>query len=190
MTKTTKTLFAAGIVSLLIIAMPNLASADARSRQKKLDKAAARAENARVTELQRDRAELRRDYAELERDRAELRRLHRAVAGREEIIRKRQEVQDGLREIAQDRREIRDDIGALRRDRDNSNGWSGQRRLADDRSSRNDNNGWGWGRDRRDDQGRWNKSDLIGTGVTVETDRACKQFTIASLGTFIDGGRL
>ena len=162
MTKTTKILFAAGIVSLLASAMPNLASADARRRQKKLDKAAARAENARVAELQRDRAELRRDYAELARDRAELRGLHRSGAGREEIIRKRKEVQDGLREIAQDRREIRDNIGALRRDRDNGNRWWGNDDWRHDRSSRNDYNGWGWGRDRRDNQGRWNNSDLRG----------------------------
>ena len=164
MTKTTKALFAAGIVSLLASAMPNLASADARSRQKKLDKAAARAENARVAEFKRDRAELHRDYAELERDRADLQRLHRAGASREEISRKRKEVQDGLREISQDRREIRDHIGTLRRDRGNDNGRWGNNDWRHDRWSRNDNHGWGWGRDRWDNQGRWNNSDLRGWG--------------------------
>jgi DNA repair exonuclease SbcCD ATPase subunit len=163
MTITKSTLFAAGIVSLLAFATANLANADVRSRQKNLDKAAARAGNGRVTELQRDRAELRRDYAELERDRADLRRLQRSGASRQEIIRKRQEINGDLREIAQDRREIREDLGALRRDRDHGTGW-GHDGWQRDRWGRNDNRGWDRGRDRRDNRGWGNNHDRFGWG--------------------------
>lgn len=164
MTITTKTLFAAGIVSLLAFTLPDLASADARSRSRDLAKKAAKAEQARLAELQRDRAELRRDYEELERDRAELRRLQRSGASRAEIERKRKEIQDGIKEIHQDRREIREDLGALGHRRDHDNGWRGNDDWRHDRWGRNDNPGWGWGRDGRDNRGNWGNRDRFGWG--------------------------
>lgn len=154
-TKTSMALLAAGIVSLLALGNPNLANADWRSRQKKLDHAAARAQQGARAELYRDRAELRRDYAELERDRADLRRLYRRGASRDEIVRKRGEIRQDLGEIAQDRREIRDDLGELRRDRNQygfgwgNDGWNrGRWRW-------NDNGWWGRGNDRWNSHDRW-----------------------------------
>lgn len=150
-TKSTIALMAAGIVSLLILSNPNFANADWRSRQKKLDKEAARAAayNGRGAwgELHKDRAELRRDQAELERDRMDLRRLYRSGASREEIIRKRREIAGDLNEIGQDRREIREDLDGLGRYRGrNGNGWG--------------NDGWGW--ERWGNRDRWNYDGRLG----------------------------
>src|SRR5258706_590456 len=114
--KTSIVFLAAGVVSLLALGRPNLADADWRSRQKNLDRAAARQTNNNRAELYRDRAEYRRDVGELERDKADLRRLYRSGASRGEVVRKRAEIRQDLGEIVQDRREIRDDFGALRRD--------------------------------------------------------------------------
>lgn len=156
MTKTTLSLFAAGVVSLLAIAVPDLASADARSRQRDLDRAAARSHRSRSTELQRDRTELRRDQAELERDRADLERLYRSGASRQEIERKRDEVRGDLRELAQDHREIGDSLEALSGNPDRGFGWD-PTGLQRDRLGRNDTDGWGWGR--RDDRDRRGRND-------------------------------
>ena len=163
MTITTKTLFAAGIVSLLAFTMPGMASADARSRSRDLAKKAAKAEQGRVAELHRDRAELRRDYEELERDRADLRRLQRSGASRQEIIRKRQEINGDLREISQDRREIREDLEALRGRQGYDNGW-GNDDWRRDRWGRNDNSGGGSSRDRWDNRGNRGNWDRFGWG--------------------------
>jgi septal ring factor EnvC (AmiA/AmiB activator) len=163
MTKTTKALFAAGIVSLLAFAVPNSANADGRSRQRDWNRTSARAESFRMSELQRDRAELRRDQAELERDRAELQRLYRSGASQREINRKRQEIRDGLREVAQDHREISESLEALTRRQDRGFGRESIS-SSRDRWGRYDNNGWGWGRDRRDDYGGWGLGDLFGWG--------------------------
>jgi len=151
--KTSMVLLAAGVVSLLALGRPNLADADWRSRQKNLDRAAARQANNNRGELHKDRAEYRRDLGELERDKADLRRLYRSGASRGEIVRKRGEIRQDLGEILQDRREIRDDFGALRQNQYNS-GWGNYRRN-DNRWSRNDHGWWGWGNNRPTNYGRW-----------------------------------
>ena len=149
-TKYRVALLAAGIVSLLAFTVPNRADADWRSRQRDLDRRAARTQTNSRGELYRDRAELRRDYAELERDRADLRRLYRSGASRSEIDRKRAEIRQGLSEIAQDRREIRDDLGQIRRYGDQYGyGWG------NDSWNRNNNGWWGWGNNRWDNRDRW-----------------------------------
>ena len=150
MTMTRKALLAAGFVSLLGVAMPNVASAHDRDRQRDWYRSSARADSSRMSEFQRDRAELRRDQAELERDREDLQRLYRSGASREQIARKRQEIRDDLREIAQDHREVSDSLDSLTRTND--------RGL--DRSGRYDNNGWGSGRYDRGRSG-WSLSDIF-----------------------------
>jgi septal ring factor EnvC (AmiA/AmiB activator) len=137
-TKTTVGLLAIGVISLLAIGNPDAANANARNRQKILDRRAARAESAQVGELQKDRAELGRDRNELERDRADLNRLYRSRASRGEIASKRAEINQDIAEINQDRREIRDDYGVLRRDRGNTGSSSNV-------YGRNDTGGW-WNR--------------------------------------------
>ena len=147
-TKTSMVLFAAGVVSLLAIGRPNLADADWRSRQKKLDQIAARQVSNDWAELRKDRAEYSRDVGELERDRADLRRLERSRASRAAINGKRAEIRQDLGEIAQDRREIHDDYASLRRDRF-GNGWGTPGRYdSRDRWPGNDHRWSGWG-DRR-----------------------------------------
>jgi hypothetical protein len=144
-TKCRAVLLAAGIISLLAFTVPNRADADWRSRQRDLDRRAAR-------ELQRDRAELRRDYAEFERDRADLRRLYRRGASRSEIERKKEEIRRDAAEIAQGRREIRDDLEQLRRNSDRYGyGWG------NDSWNRNVNGWWGWGNNRWDHRDRWDR---------------------------------
>lgn len=121
MTKSILPLFAAGMVSLLALGMPNLADANHYLRHQRHAKARHQAARQEIrqdwAEIRKDRAELRRDHAELERDRADLRHLYRRGASREVINNKRKEIRDDLREIAQDRRELRDDYAELRRDR-------------------------------------------------------------------------
>ena len=126
-------LLAAGIFSLLALSLPDLADANARNRQKKLDEAA--------------RRELKKDRNELERDRRDLSRLYRSGAGREEIYRKKGEIRDDLREIFQDRRQLGRygdyrGYGYNYGRYDNRGGWNG-----------NDNGWWNWGR--LSDRDRW-----------------------------------
>jgi hypothetical protein len=126
------TLLAAGIVSLLAFGVPNIADANSRNRQKKLDQSA--------------RHELKKDHNELERDRRDLSRLYRNGASRDDIYRKRTEIRDDLREIAQDRQQLgyRDDryrYGNF--DRYDNSG----------RRNRSDNGWWNWGR--VSDRDRW-----------------------------------
>lgn len=154
-TKTTVALLAAGIVSLLALGAPNRADADWRSRQRDLDRRAARAQQGAWGELQRDRVELRRDHAELERDRGDLRRLYRSSASRAEIERKKAEVRQDLGEIGQGRREIRDDLGQLRRNSDQYGYSYGNDGWNRDRRDRNDNGWSGWGNNRSDNRDRW-----------------------------------
>lgn len=153
--KTSMVLLAAGVVSLLALGRPNLADADWRSRQKKLDHAAARQGNNTRAELYKDRAEYRRDLGELQRDRGDLRRLSRSGASRSEIERKRAEIQQDLGEISQERREIHDDFGALRQDGYNYGSGNSGRYDNRDRWNRNDQR-WGWGNNRPANYGRWN----------------------------------
>jgi septal ring factor EnvC (AmiA/AmiB activator) len=163
MTITTKALFAAGIVSLLGLAIPNSANAHERDRQRDWYRTSSRGENSRMSELQRDRAELRRSQAELERDREELQRLYRSGASRQQIARKRQEIRDDLRELAEDHREVSESLESLTRDQDRG---YGRDTIASprDRWGRYDNNGWGWGRQGRYDRDRagWGLNDLFG----------------------------
>lgn len=138
MKKAWLTLLAAGIVSLLAFGVPNIADANSRNRQKKLDDAA--------------RRELKKDRNELERDRRDLSGLYRNGGSRDDIYRKRAEIRDDLREIGQDRRQLGryDDY---RGDRyrygnygryDNSGWWN-----------RGDNGRWNWGRLSDRDRSRW-----------------------------------
>jgi hypothetical protein len=127
------TVLAAGIISLLVLSMPNTADANSRNRQKKLDQAA--------------RHELRKDRNELERDRRDLSRLYRNGASREEIYRKKAEIRDDLREIAQDRGQV----GRYDGYRGDRYGWYDTRGLR----NRNDNGWWNWGRGSDGDRGRW-----------------------------------
>jgi hypothetical protein len=136
--KTSMALMAAGIVSLLALGTPNLADANARNRQKKLDEAA--------------RRELAKDHRELQRDRADLRNLYRNGAGRGDIYRKKAEIRDDLREIYQDRRQY-GNYGNYRRDRndDRSYGWYGNQGGW----NRYDSGWWNRNNDRRSSQDRW-----------------------------------
>ncbi len=169
MTKANLSLFAAGIVSLLAFATPDLASADARSRQRDLDRAATRSQSSRLNELQRDRAELRRDQAELERDRADLARLQRSGASRQEIERKREEIRRDLKELAQDHREVSDSLEALSGNSYRGSGWD-TNVWQRDRLSRNDTTDWGWGR--RDDRDRRGRNDTNAWGWGRRDDRS------------------
>lgn len=130
------TLLAAGIVSLLAFGVPNVADANSRNRQKKLDEAA--------------RRELKKDHNELERDRRDLSQLYRSGASRDDIYRKRAEIRDDLREVAQDRQQFGryDGYRADRyrygnSDRYDNSGWS----------NRGDNSWWNW--HRVSDRDRW-----------------------------------
>ena len=156
--KTSMLLLAAGVISLLALGRPNPADADWRSRQKKLDHAAARQTNNNRSELYRDRAESRRVVGELQRDKIDLHLLYRSGASRSEIDRKRAEIRQDLGEIAQDRREIYDDYGALRNNRNNYGQGNYGRYDNRDRWSRNDNSWGNWGNNssnyRRWDYGR------------------------------------
>jgi hypothetical protein len=165
--KTSIALLATGIVSLLALGSPNRADADWRSRQKKLDQAAARRhQSGHTTELRKDRAELRRDQAELERDRDELRRLYRSGASRDEITRKKGEIRQDLAEIDQGRQEIRDDLRQLERsqDRYGNSGWGNDGWFGNwGGSNRSDSGWWGRGNDRWSrDNNRWSQRDRWG----------------------------
>ncbi|MGE5216305.1 MAG: hypothetical protein ACM3SP_04790 [Chloroflexota bacterium] len=133
-TKTSIALLAAGIVSLLALGTPNLADANARNRQKKLDKAA--------------RHELNKDAAELQRDRADLRNLYRSGASRSDIYNKKAEIRDDLREIFQDRRQR--GYGDYRRDHGDYSSYGNRSRW-----SRDDSGWWNWGRNRWNGRNRW-----------------------------------
>jgi predicted phage gp36 major capsid-like protein len=85
-------LLLAGIVSLVAFGTPNVADANARNRQRKLDEAA--------------RHELKKDRNELERDRRDLSRLYRNGGSRDDVSRKRAEIRGDLSEIAQDRQQL------------------------------------------------------------------------------------
>jgi hypothetical protein len=154
--KTSMVLLAVGVISLLALGRPNLADANSRSRQKKLDHAAARQANNTRAELYKDRAEYRRDLGELERDKVDLRRLSRSGASRSEIERKRAEIRQDLGEIFQDRREIHDDFGGLGRDGYNSSSRDYGRYDNRDAWSRNERNRWGAWNNRPTNYGRWN----------------------------------
>jgi hypothetical protein len=130
---------AAGILSLLALGTPNLADANARNRQKKLDKSAHHQVNNATAELQRDRADLRN--------------LYRSGASRAEIDRKREEIRDDLSQIYQNGDQL-GNYGAYRGDRDrDDDGWYGNR----SRSSRNDNGWWNWGRNQSNRRDRWGR---------------------------------
>lgn len=133
--KTTMALMAAGIVSLLALGTPDLADANARNRQKKLDQAA--------------RRELSKDHSELQRDRRDLQNLYRSGASRGDIYRKKAEIRDDLREIYQDRR----NYGNYRGDRNDDRyyGWYGNQ----GRWNRHDNGWWNRNNDRWSSRGRW-----------------------------------
>ena len=130
------TLLAAGIVSLLAFGVPNIADANSRNRQKKLDESA--------------RHELKKDHNELERDRRDLSRLYRNGAGRDDIYRKRAEIRDDLREIAQDRQQFGRYDG-YRDDRYRYGNFDRYDTSA--RRNRSDNGSWNWGR--VSDRDRW-----------------------------------
>ncbi|HLN83436.1 MAG TPA: hypothetical protein VK355_07460 [Candidatus Binatia bacterium] len=130
------TLLAAGIVSLLAFGVPNIADANSRNRQKKLDESA--------------RHELKKDHNELERDRRDLSRLYRNGASRDDIYRKRTEIRDDLREIAQDRQQLGRSDG-YRDDRYRYGNFD--RYDNSGRRNRSDNGWWNWGR--VSDRDRW-----------------------------------
>ena len=130
------TLLAAGIVSLLAFGVPNIADANSRNRQKKLDESA--------------RLELKKDHNELERDRRDLSRLYRNGASRDDIYRKRTEIRDDLREIAQDRQQL----GRYDGYRDDRYRYGNFGRYDNyGRRNRSDNGWWNWGR--LSDRDRW-----------------------------------
>ena len=145
--KTSVVWLAAGIVSVLALATPNLAQANhylSHQRHEKARRQAALSGN--WGELHRDRTELRKDLGELYRDRTDLRRDIRRGASADEIARKRAEIRQDLTEIAQDRREIRDDYGTLRRDSDwygRNNGYP-YRNNSNSRYDRYQGNRSGW----------------------------------------------
>jgi hypothetical protein len=153
-TKSTITLFAAGLVTLAVFSAPAQADVNHLSRFPRHDvrQPAARQEiRGDRREIRNDRAELGRDQAELGRDRGDLRNLYRNRASRGDIDRKKGEIRQDVREINQDRREIRDDYTELRRDRGNS-GYGNDGRFGDRRDwNRHDNGRWGrswdYGRD-------------------------------------------
>lgn len=168
MTIATKALFAAGLASLFGLAIPNTSNAHDRDRLRDRYRSSARAENSRMTEFQRDRAELRRDQAELQRDREDLQRLYRSGASRQEIARKRQEVRDDMREIAQDHRELSDSMESVISSQDRALGrdriFSSRDRSGRYDNDRSNNSGLGWGSDRRYDRDSWGLGDLLGLG--------------------------
>lgn len=146
MKNTTKIgILALGVLSLVAIGRPDSADADWRSRQRDLDRRAARTHNSNSNwaELQRDRAELRRDLHEYQRDRHDLRRLYRHGASQAEIDRKRAELRQDRAEIEQGRREVREGFWSLRSDR-RSDRYGNHRRYSD--------NGW-----RGFDHSEWNR---------------------------------
>ena len=149
-TKSTITLFAAGLVSLAAFSAPAQADVNRWNRVPRHDvhQSAPRAEIRHdVREIRNDRAELGRDRAELGRDRADLRNLYRNRASRGDIDRKKAEIRQDLGEINQDRREIRDDYAELRRDRGNV-GSGNFGRFGDRQDwNRQDNGSWGRGWD-------------------------------------------
>ena len=128
---------AAGILSLLALGTPNLADANARNRQKKLDKSAHHQVNNTTAELQRDRADLRN--------------LYRSGARRADIERKRDEIRDDLSQIYQNRDRL-GNYGAYRGDRDDDDGYRNR-----GRGSRNDDGWWNWGRNRSNRRDRWGR---------------------------------
>ena len=136
-TKTSIYLLVAGIVSLLALGTPNLADANARNRQKKLDKSAHHQVNNATAELQRDRADLRN--------------LYRSGASRADIERKRDEIRDDLSQIYQNRDSL-GNYGGYRGDRDDDDGYRNRSRW-----SRNDDGWWNWGRNRSNRRDRWGR---------------------------------
>jgi hypothetical protein len=142
--KTSIALTAAGIVSLLSLAIPNPAQADyyGRSRFETRRPAARQEIQQNWLEIYNDRAELRRDIQEYGQDREALRRAYRRGASPAEIARLRGEVRDSARELAQDRRELRDDYYSYGNyDRYGNRGWGW-----------NNSDWWGWRYDRRDNR--------------------------------------
>ncbi len=131
-----KILIAAGLVSLVAFSIPSLADANARNRQKKLDRAA--------------RNELNKDSSELERDRQDLSHLYRSGASRDQIGQKRAEIRGDWREVSQDRHQL-GRYDAYRGDR---HGYGNYGRY-DNRGwwNRNNNSRWNWGR--VSDRYRW-----------------------------------
>ena len=124
--KTSVVWLAAGIVSVLALATPNLAQANHYLRHQRHEKARRQAALSRDwwgdrTELRHD---LRRDVGELYRDRAELRHDLRRGASADEIARDRAEIRRDLDDIAQDRKRIRDHYASPRRDSDQYD-WRG-----------------------------------------------------------------
>ncbi|HVO93954.1 MAG TPA: hypothetical protein VMT22_13985 [Terriglobales bacterium] len=132
MKKGSRVLLAAGILSLLALGTPNFADANARNRQKKLDKSA--------------HHELNNATSELQRDRADLRNLYRSGASRTDIDRKREEIRGDLSQIYQDRGQL-GSYGGHR----NDYGWYGNR----SRRSQNDDGWWNWGWNRSNRRDRW-----------------------------------
>jgi len=128
---------AAGILSLLALGTPNLADANARNRQKKLDKSAHHQVNNATAELQRDRADLRN--------------LYRSGASRADIERKRAEIRDDLSQIYQNRDQI-GNYGAYRGDRDDDDGYGNRSRR-----SQNADGWWNWGSNRSNRRDRWGR---------------------------------
>jgi hypothetical protein len=153
-TKSTITLFAAGLVSLAAVSAPAQADVNRWNRFPRHDirQPAARQEiRGDRREIRNDRAELGRDQAELGRDRTDLRNLYRSRASRGAIEGKKAEIGQDLREINQDRREIRGDFAELRRDR-GSYGYGNDGRFGNRYDwNRHDNGrwgrGWNYGRD-------------------------------------------
>ena len=147
-TKNTVPLVAAGIISLLAFAYPNLAEANRYLRHKTHDKAAHQEIRGEWAEIHKDRAELRRDTNELYRDRVDLRRATRRGASSDEIARRKAEIRQDLNEIRGDRRELRDDYAELRRDREKY-GWNNNYNYGPYSNYGSWNRDrWGWDRSR------------------------------------------
>jgi hypothetical protein len=148
-TKSTITLFAAGLVTLMAFSAPAQADVNHLSRFPRHDvrQPAARQEiRGDRREIRNDRAELGRDQAELGRDREDLRNLYRSRASRGTIEGKKAEIRQDAREINQGRREIRDDYAELRRDRGSFGSGNDGRFGARHDWNRYDNGRWGWQR--------------------------------------------
>ena len=155
MTQRSMGFLAAGVFSLVALGTPNLADANSRNRQKKLDKAA--------------HHEVTKATAELQRDRADLRNLYRSGASQAEIGSKRAEIRDDLSQISQDRGQVGnygqhrgdgdddDWYGSRSRRSQNSNGWWnwGGNQSSHSRQSQNDNGWWNWSRNRSNHRDRW-----------------------------------
>src|SRR6266540_668510 len=94
--KTSIALIAAGIVSLLSLAIPNPAQADyyGRFRYETRRQAARQEIQQNWREIYNDKAELRRDSQEYYRDRDALRRAYQRGASSREIARLRNEVRE------------------------------------------------------------------------------------------------